>query len=110
MLLRYITGAHAKVQSDFLYLESGVFPFKQIISSRRLIYFKNILSKTPDELVGRVYEEEKVKPVKGDWSKLVKRDIEEFELNKDENAIANMSKREYKRIVKTKLKKKSLPN
>ena len=104
MLLRYITGAQAKVQSEFLYLETGVIPLKQIISSRRLMYLKNILNKTPDELVRRVYEEQKVQPVKGDWSELVKSDIEEFVLNMDENAIANISISEYKRIVKAKIK------
>ena len=104
MLLKYITGAHAKVQSEFLYLETGVIPLKQIISSRRLMYLKNILNKTSGELVKRVYEEQKVKQVKGDWTELVKRDIKEFELNMDENAIANISKSEYTHIVKTKIK------
>ena len=32
MLLRYITGAHAKVQSEFLYLETGAIPLKELIS------------------------------------------------------------------------------
>ena len=62
MLLRYITGAHAKVQNEFPYLETGVIPQKEIISSRRLMYLQNILKKAPDEIVRQVYEEQKLNP------------------------------------------------
>ena len=56
MLLRYITAAHAKVENKFLYLETGVIPLKEIISSRILMYLQNILKKVPDEIVRQVYE------------------------------------------------------
>ena len=38
MLLCYIVGAHSKVQTEFLYLETGTTPLKQVITSRRLFY------------------------------------------------------------------------
>ena len=104
MLLRYITGAHAKVQNEFLYLETGVIPLKEIISSRRLMYLQNILKKAPDEIVRQVYEEQKLNPVKGDWIELLQNDCEKFEIIMNEGSIAEMSKAEYKLIVKTKIK------
>ena len=47
MLLCFILGAHSKIQTEFLYLETGATPLKQVITSRRLIYLKTLL-KIPD--------------------------------------------------------------
>ena len=69
MLLRHITGAYAKVKSEFLYLESGAIPLKQLVSQR--MYLHNILIKPPNELVRRVYEAQKMNSVKGDWTDLI---------------------------------------
>ena len=38
MIFGFIVGAHAKVQTDFLYLESGTIPLKDVITIRRLMY------------------------------------------------------------------------
>ena len=44
-LLRYITGAHAKTQNEFLYLETGVLNIEKIISNRRMMYFQTIVKR-----------------------------------------------------------------
>ena len=103
MLLRYITGAHAKVQSEFLYLETGAIPLKELISQRRLMYLHNILSKPPNELLRRVYDAQKKNPVKGDWTELVENDLVEFGINLNEECIEKMTKLEYKLLVKKKI-------
>ena len=85
MLLRYIVGAHAKVQTEFLYLETGTTPLKNVITSRRLLYLQNLLKRPQSEMIRQVYEAQKDNPVQGDWVKLVKEDLE----------IINMVKIEY---------------
>jgi rRNA maturation endonuclease Nob1 len=59
---------------------------KNVIISRRLNYLKHIPDRPDQELIRRVYQEQKKNPSKGDWTELVKADIEkiEFELNEDE--------------------------
>ena len=52
----------------------------------------------------QVYEEQKLNPVKGDWIELLQNDCEKFEIIMNEGSIAEMSKAEYKLIVKTKIK------
>ena len=99
MLLIYITGAHAKVQSEFLYLETGVIPLKDIISNRRLMYYQNILKKQPNELVRRLFNAQKMNSVKGDWTELVERYLQEYVIQINEKCVENMSKMEFKTIV-----------
>ena len=66
MLLRYILGAHSKIQTEFLYLETGATPLKQVITSRRIIYLQTILKRPGTELTHKVYKAQQENPVKGD--------------------------------------------
>ena len=63
-ILRYICGAHAKTPTEFLFLETGSLPLSFIIACRRMIYLQNILKRSKDELVKRVYMAQKTTPVK----------------------------------------------
>ena len=44
-ILRQILGAHAKVQSEMLHLETGAIPLSHVIAVRRFLYLQNILKK-----------------------------------------------------------------
>ena len=80
MLLRCITGAHARAQSEFLYLETGVIPLKEMMSNKRLMYYQNILKKPPNELVRSVYDARKLDSLKSDWTELVQNYLKEFDI------------------------------
>ena len=62
MILRSILGAQAKVAVETLYLETGDMSIKSVISVRRMLYLKNILSRHKDEVIIRVYFAMKEKP------------------------------------------------
>ena len=104
MLLRYILGAHAKVQTEFLYLETGATPLKQVITSRRLMYLQAILKRPHTELVRKVFEAQKENPVKGDWSEQVKEDLEIIGMVDKENEIEAMSKSQFKAEVRHRIR------
>ena len=89
-LLRENTSSHAKIATEFLYLETGTLPITQIITSRRLNYLKHILDKNENELIKRIYNEQKEDPIKGDWFKLVQTDLESIDPNLDEKQIMLM--------------------
>ena len=67
MLLQYILGAHSIKHSEFLYLETGATPLKQVITCRRIIYLHTILKRPATELTHKVYKAQQESPVKGDW-------------------------------------------
>ena len=50
-LMHYICSAHAKKPKEFLFLKTGALSISHIISSRRLNYLWEILSRNEDELV-----------------------------------------------------------
>ena len=104
MLLRNILGAHAKVQTEFVYLETGATPLKHVIISRRLMYLQNILKRPHTELVRKVYETQKENPVKGDWATQTKEDLHMIGLLVTENDIATLTKVQYKTLVKKHVK------
>ena len=49
-ILRFICGAQAKTPSEFLYLETGALLVENIISYRRMIYLRTILTRNDSEL------------------------------------------------------------
>ena len=98
-LLRNIVGAHAKVQTEFLYLETGTTPLKHVINSRRLLYLQNILKGPQSEILRQVYEAQKENPVQGDWVNLVNEDLETINMVNKESEIEAMTKIQFKTIV-----------
>ena len=70
------------------------------------MYYQNILKKQPSELVRRVFNAQKMNSVKGDWTKLVERYLQEYDIQINEKCVENMSKMEFKTIVKNKIRDK----
>ena len=73
--------------------------------SRRLLYLYHILSRNEHELISKVYNAQVRKPVKGDWSNQIKIDKESLNVEYSDQEIKDMSKRYFKEIVKTKIRK-----
>ena len=102
-ILREITGAHIKVPCEMLYLETSVLPIASVIIARRLIYLQNILKRTENEIILKVYTAQKKSPTQGDWINLVQEDMNLLNLNISDNVISEMSQDDYKNIVKKKV-------
>ena len=108
-LLRGILGAHAKIPTEALFLETGTIPLRFIMKSRRLAYLKTILNREPDELIREVYNAQKEDPIPGDFVYLVKKDANEINIDiQDEKRIEEMNSGCYKAIVKNKIREASL--
>ena len=97
MILKTILGAQSKVATETLYLETGAMSIKFIISVRRMIYLKSILSKHEDEVVPKVYFVMKNSPLKGDWYKRLESDFDKIGMIIDENAIKEADLISYKK-------------
>ena len=102
-LLRGLVSGHSKVPLEFLFLETGCVPVPQIHACRRMIYLHTILTKESHELVWRFYEAQKFDSLPGDFYRLVKSDMEKFEINLTDDQISRMSSRSYKNYIKSKV-------
>ena len=89
-LLKSITGAHSKVPSEQLYLETGTLSIPQVIETRRMIYLLTIVKRPDGVLIRKIYEAMREDPIPGDWSEQVKCDIEKIYLHISEEAIRDM--------------------
>ena len=99
-LMRAIFDAHSQTPIEFLYLETAEKPLSYIISSRRLMYWHHINQKEDNELVKKVFKAQLENPTKGDFSELVKKDMEILGTNNDENILCNLNKAQFKTIIK----------
>ena len=103
-LLRALVGGHAKTPLEFLYLEAGAIPIRFILSSRRLIYHQTILKREENELVKRIYNEQRKKPTVGDFVELVHEDFKMIDEVQDDAKIQNTNTSGYKKNVKASIK------
>ena len=107
-LLRKILNAHSKTSNAFLHLETGTMPLKYIISSRRLNYLHNILSREKTDLVSRIFHAQSESPLEGDFVKLVEKDFELINESFNKTLITSMTKKQFKKWVKIKIEKAAL--
>ena len=65
-----------------------------------MLYHQSILSRSEDELIRRVYEEQKLHPVRGDWITQLKEDFEFIGENFTEEYAKRNTQSEYKSLIK----------
>ena len=68
------------------------------------MYLWNILQKNEDELVTKVYNAQKLFPVKDDFFFQIKEDMDDLGLDLEEEAIKNMKKVKFKNLVNGKIR------
>ena len=102
-LLRYICSAQSKTPIEFLFLETGSLSISQIISSRRMNYLHEILTRADHELIKRVYVAQKESPSHGDFVNLVKSDFDYICYSPNEEQISQMSREQFKSLIHKKL-------
>ena len=101
MILRTVIGAQAKVPVEALFLETSSLSIKHIISIRRMLYLKTILSRPDSEVVKKVYLAMKENPLKGDWYHKVVADFQQAGIKLDEDSIMNTNLLQFKSAVKS---------
>ena len=72
-LLKGLLSAHDKTPVEHLYLETAALPIDFILTSRRLIYLKQILDREEEEITKKIYCCQMKNSVPGDWCELIKK-------------------------------------
>ena len=102
-----LVKGHAKTPM-FLYIEAGATPIRFLIASRRLMYHQCILKRDDQELIRRIYCEQKRNPTKGDFIELIKEDFKMINEIQDDTKIQMTGTHAYKMNVKNKIKAAAL--
>ena len=81
---------------------TGACPIRFTIKYKRLAYLHHLLTRSEGELIYKVYEAQRRRPVKNDWTTVVSNDLKEI-LNLTEESIKNMKKDKFKTLLKQKV-------
>ena len=103
-MLRRMAAGHSKTALELLYLEFGLVPIRFLLMARRIMFLNYILNQEEETLVRDVYDAQIKKPVKGDWTITVKKDMEMLEIKED---IENISAERLKKVLKAAINKKA---
>ena len=98
-LMKRIFDAHSKTPSELFYLETRKIPIRFLISKRRLNYLWQILTRSDDELIKKIYNTQKVKTTKGDWFGMIQKEKIKYGIEVTDDEIAKMSRLRFKSLV-----------
>ena len=80
-----------------LFLENGQIPIYHVISVRRHMCWQTILKRNSKELVHQMYRIMKKTNLKGDWIKLLEKDLQKVGISlEDEIRVLNLSQTTFK--------------
>ena len=97
-LLRGILKSHSKIPIEALYLETASIPIRFIVASRRLLYLYNILQKSENEMIRKVYELQKQDTSQGDFYELVNQDKQRLNVNLSDVEISQMNRAKFESL------------
>ena len=109
-ILRAILGAHPKSPIELLYLETGALPILDIMATRRMTYLKTLIDRPDSELTKKVYNAQKINPTPGDWYSTILQDFDSINEEFDEYKISLMSDKQYKSLIKGKVRTRVFNN
>ena len=100
MFMRRVFDCPISTPIESYYLETSTVPVKYILKGRRLMYLWTILQKSEKELVRKVYNTQKLFPVKNDWVIQIQDDLIQCKIDMSDEEISKMKKSKFKKIVK----------
>ena len=99
-LMRKVLDCPSKTPIHLMYLELGWLPLRFINQSRRLNFLKYILDQKETSLMKQMFNEQKKKPKKYDWVKIVENDLKNLRIKLSYEDISSMTKLSFKKLVK----------
>ena len=85
-------------------MELSVVPVRFLLIGRRLNFYWNILQKDEEELVRKVFNTQKLFPVKNDFICQIESDLEYCNIEQTEEEISKMKKSTFQNIVDEKIR------
>ena len=106
--LRSLFKAHSKTPIEAFYLETGKYPLRYILKSRRLMYWWHMERLNGEKMLYKFLKAQQNNPVKNDWILQVMKDKEELQIDISDKELLKMSKNVYKKYIRKKIKNAAL--
>ena len=110
MLHRNILSTCGNPSKVFMCLELGLIPVNFVIMEKRLSFLRYILTEPMNTMIRQVYEELKNESRKGDFVDLVRRDMDDLNIELSDDEIKLVNKSQWKKYVHEKVKETALNN
>ena len=104
MFFRKLLEVPTSTPLESFFLEMGAIPIGVIIKARRVNYLYSILSRKEDGMLSSFFKTQWYNPSRGDWTELVRKDLEDFDIPCQFDFIKSKSKDAFKRMVKVRAK------
>lgn len=105
--LKKMMDVRQATANSFIYLELGILPIKYEIHKRQISFLYHIVSLSENDPVKMVWRHQTELPEHKNWWCGVKKLMESYSIDYDEEAIKKMSKETFKRKVKTAIRNKA---
>ena len=106
--MRNLFNASPCTAREAYHLETGKIPVHLTLISRRLMFWRHIISNDKESLLHKFYSIQKSCPVKNDWVSQIDKDKIEIGLSLTDDEISEMSKWKFKKILKKKVSSSAL--
>ena len=107
-LIRRIFSVPNSTPTSALYLESGCHTVGTIIKARRLNYLHYLVKLPEEEMLSRFFKCQWYNPNQNDWSKQIRKDLEDFKIPIDLQKVSEKTSISWKNFVKKKAKEYDL--
>ena len=108
MLLRKLLEVGQGCPKEMLFLETGLWPLRYIVMSRRLMFLHYILNEEKNSLIYKFLQAQIKKPVKDDWILTVMENLEELDIYVDLEVMASLSTDCCKKFIYEKIEERLL--
>ena len=106
-LFRQIFKSPCTTPTAAYYLETGATKIQFLLRGLRIMFLWNILQKSDDELVRKVYNAQKLLSVKDDWIHHIEDDLDVLGIPFDEEKIRKTKKFSFKKLVNDNIREAS---
>ena len=86
-----------------MFIECWKIPIRDVIKSRRIMFFKHLMHKDKDELLFKFLQAQELSPSKHNWICQVRKDLQDIKLNRSDAEIGNLAKVIFSKLVKKKI-------
>ena len=106
--LRKLFNASLSTAKEAFHLETGKIPVAFTLVSRRLMFWRHIVSNDTSSLLFKFYNIQKSCRVKNDWVVQIEKDKNEIGLSLSDEDVATMSKWRFKKLLRQKIRDAAL--
>ena len=98
-IIRQQFKLHSKTPTPYLYLDLGLVPVRFLLMKRRILFLWWITNQSEDSLIYQFFQAQENDSYRGDWSRMVREDLENLEIDLTTDQIKCASKEELKRFL-----------